>query len=124
TGACRTTSSARSASCATRTCRRASWSGSATAAERVVAGRALATLLALTACAAPATAPSAEPVASGPPAPTLSRVSGTPARREEAAIEIAFDEAHAAELISPVPAEIDFATDSLLCVYLGERPTG
>lgn len=63
-------------------------------------------------------------MASGPPPPTLSRVSGTPARHEEAAIEIAFDEAHAAELISPVPPGIDFATEALLCVYLGKRPTG
>jgi hypothetical protein len=78
----------------------------------------------LTACAAPEAATSNAGSAGGAPAPTLTRVNGTPARHEEAAIEIAFDAAHAAELISPVPTEIDFATDALLCVYLGERPTG
>ncbi|MEO8510592.1 MAG: protease complex subunit PrcB family protein [Chloroflexota bacterium] len=58
------------------------------------------------------------------PALTLTRVAGTPARRTDAAIAVAFDEASAAELISPLPAELDLATDALLCVYLGERPTG
>lgn len=51
-------------------------------------------------------------------------MAGTPARRTDAAIAVAFDEASAAELISPLPAELDLATDALLCVYLGERPTG
>lgn len=55
---------------------------------------------------------------------TLTRVSGTPARRVDAAIAIAFDEASAATLISPLPAQLDLATDALLCVYLGQRPTG
>lgn len=49
---------------------------------------------------------------------------GTPVKHEEAAISIAFDAATAAELISPLPEDADFETDALLCVYLGERPTG
>ena len=55
---------------------------------------------------------------------TLTRVAGTPARHDDAAIAIAFDEAAAAELISPLPADLDLGTDALLCVYLGQRPTG
>ena len=75
----------------------------------------------LAACAGGGTDASASQALS---APTLTPVDGTPARMEEATIRIAFDDAAAAELISPVPAGLDFATDALLCVFLGERPTG
>lgn len=75
----------------------------------------------LTACAGAGTD---APASHAPPAPVLTRVEGTPAQVEEAAIRVAFDAAAAADLISPVPAGLDFSTDALLCVYLGERPTG
>lgn len=113
------------------TCRRASLSGSATVARLTRARSLLAATLAigLAGCAASGgrSQPASQAASDGPgqvAALTLTRVSGTPARREEAAIEIAFDAAAAAALISPLPAELDPATDALLCVYLGERPTG
>jgi hypothetical protein len=54
----------------------------------------------------------------------LTRLPGTPTRHAAAAIALAFDEAAAAELITPLPPGLNLETDALLCVYLGERPTG
>lgn len=69
--------------------------------------------------------PTGEAAKSASPGVVLTRVAGgRPARHEAAAVRAAFDEEQAAELIRPVPGEIDFATDALLCVYLGERSTG
>ena len=81
-------------------------------------------VIGLAACAPSGGASQTPTQASTPPSLTLTRVTGTPARHEDAAIAVAFDEAAAAELISPLPAELDFGTDALLCVYLGQRPTG
>ena len=36
---------------------------------------------------------------------------------------MAFDAEEAAALVVPVPDELDFGADALVCVYLGERPT-
>ena len=44
----------------------------------------------------------------------------TPARRDEASVEAAFDSASAAGLLDPVPA-LDFDGQVVLCLYLGER---
>ncbi len=48
---------------------------------------------------------------------------GIPVAVEEAAIRMAFDAATAASLHSE-PPPIDYATQALLCVSLGARPTG
>ena len=53
----------------------------------------------------------------------LTSLVAEPAQWEEAGIGLAFDAASAAELVVAVPPEVDFGTDALLCVYLGERPT-
>lgn len=44
----------------------------------------------------------------------------TPARRDEASVEAAFDAASAADLLDPVP-DLDFDSQAVLCLYLGER---
>ncbi len=46
-----------------------------------------------------------------------------PIARDGAAIEMAFDAAGAVRLLAE-PPPIDFATQAILCVALGERPTG
>lgn len=53
----------------------------------------------------------------------LSAVAAEPAPHEQAGIGLAFDAATAAGMVVAVPPDLDFATDALLCVYLGERPT-
>ena len=54
---------------------------------------------------------------------TLRAIQVEPAERREAAIAIAFDDEEAAPLVTAVPNDLDFGTDALVCVYLGERPT-
>ena len=46
-----------------------------------------------------------------------------PPQQTEAAIEMAFDAAGAQRLVAEAPP-IDYATQALLCLSLGERPTG
>ena len=46
-----------------------------------------------------------------------------PVARNDAAIEMAFDAGEAHRLVAESPP-IDFATQALLCLSLGERPTG
>ena len=48
---------------------------------------------------------------------------GIPIAREEAEIGMAFDAGQAAQLVSEPPA-IDYATQAILCLSIGERPTG
>jgi len=60
---------------------------------------------------------------SAPPGLTLRSVQVEPLERPEAAIAMAFDADEAAALVLAVPDDLDFATDALVCVYLGERPT-
>jgi hypothetical protein len=57
------------------------------------------------------------------PGLTLRAVQVEPAEREEAGIAMAFDAQEAAALVVAVPDDLDFGTDALVCVYLGERPT-
>jgi hypothetical protein len=59
----------------------------------------------------------------GTPSLVLSEIVTVPAQHEVAGIGLAFDAAAASELVTSVPAEVDFGTDALVCVYLGERPT-
>jgi hypothetical protein len=61
--------------------------------------------------------------ASSAPGLTLRSIQVEPVEREQAAIAMAFDAEEAAALVVSVPDELDFSTDALLCVYLGERPT-
>ncbi len=46
-----------------------------------------------------------------------------PAQRTEAAIEMAFDADHAPRLAT-MAEPVDYPTHALLCLWLGERPTG
>ena len=81
--------------------------------------------VALTACDTPSFVTEASPSADATTSVPLTRVTaGSPAPLEAAAVVVAFDAAVAGELIEPVPPDVDFATDALLCVYLGERSTG
>ena len=56
------------------------------------------------------------------PGPTLRSVQAEPIERPEAAIAMAFDADEAAALVVRVPEDLDFTTEALVCVYLGERP--
>jgi hypothetical protein len=47
-----------------------------------------------------------------------------PAEREGAAIEAAFDPRSAEALASALPADLDWATTGVVCVYLGRRAEG
>ena len=58
-----------------------------------------------------------------PPGLTLRAIQVEPVERNEAAIAMAFDAEEAAALVVRVPGDLDFGTDALVCVYLGERPT-
>jgi hypothetical protein len=58
-----------------------------------------------------------------PPGLTLRSIQVEPVEREQAAIAMAFDAEEAGALVVSVPEELDFGTDALVCVYLGERPT-
>jgi len=58
-----------------------------------------------------------------PPGLTLRSIQVEPVEREQAAIAMAFDAEEAGALVVSVPDELDFGTDALVCVYLGERPT-
>jgi hypothetical protein len=58
-----------------------------------------------------------------PPGLTLRSIQAEPVEREQAAIAMAFDAEEAAALVVEVPEDVDFGTDALVCVYLGERPT-
>ncbi len=57
------------------------------------------------------------------PGLTLRSIQVEPVEREQAAIAMAFDGEAAAALVVQVPDDLDFGTDALVCVYLGERPT-
>ncbi len=90
--------------------------------------RPLAAALLLAACsAAPASAPSisnsvapSEQGTGGTGGIGYRLLEGTPAERNDASVEAAFDEASAAKLIDKAPA-VDFATQGVLCLYLGQR---
>lgn len=82
---------------------------------------ALALALTVVACAAPSL--SLGPSATQTPGLALNDVDVEPVERPAAGIAVAFDAATAAELVEPVPDAIDFASQALVCVYLGERPT-
>jgi hypothetical protein len=58
-----------------------------------------------------------------PPGLTLRLIQVEPVERKQAAIAMAFDAEEAAALVLEVPEDLDFGTDALVCVYLGERPT-
>ena len=66
----------------------------------------------------------ASTLASSAPVLSLRDVAVTPVARAEAGIAAGFDAAGAAELVEELPADLDLARDALICVYLGERPSG
>ena len=76
------------------------------------------------ACGASTSAPSGSAAASTSGDTNLDFVRLTdavPAERRDAAIEMAFDAGQAQRLVAGAPP-IDFATQALLCLSLGERP--
>jgi len=58
------------------------------------------------------------------PGLAMDDVDAEPLERAEAGIGMAFDATGAAELVVEVPDDLDFEQRALVCVYLGERPTG
>ena len=55
---------------------------------------------------------------------SLSRLTDARAtRRDAATIVIGFDAAAVADMVTPAPG-VNFATQALLCLHIGERPTG
>jgi hypothetical protein len=85
----------------------------------------LATALVLAACSAAPVATSTPAASVEPSAPGTGGIGyqlldGTPAARDEAAVEAAFDEASAAKLMDKAPT-LDFAKQGVLCLYLGQR---
>ena len=57
------------------------------------------------------------------PGLTLRAIQAEPVERRDAAIGMAFDAEEAGALVLSVPDDLDFETEALVCVYLGERPT-
>lgn len=85
----------------------------------------LAAALVLAACATPAASPTVTPTAGGTVGVNLTRLVDVEiVQRSEAAIEIAFDAAAAESLVTPLPADADFAATAVLCLFIGERDTG
>jgi hypothetical protein len=88
-----------------------------------------AALLVLAGCSAsPSSSPATSRSSSGPPSAAAGAggigfemiEDATPAPRDEASVEAAFDAASAADLLDSVPA-LDFDSQAVLCLYLGER---
>jgi hypothetical protein len=86
---------------------------------------ALALALALAACASTSStiSPSMSASTGAAPGLALNDVEAEPVERLEAGIAMAFDAQAAAGLVATLPDGIDFASQTLVCVYLGERPT-
>lgn len=91
-------------------------------AARLIAGLLLAGL-GLAACGTTESSVFATIGESAAPGLTLRSVQVDPVERPEATIAMAFDADAAATLVVAVPDDLDFTTDALVCVYLGERPT-
>jgi len=53
----------------------------------------------------------------------LDDVDAEPVERREETVAVAFDAEAAAELVSEVPADLDFDEHALVCVFLGPRLT-
>jgi hypothetical protein len=92
---------------------------------------AFALLMATQACASPAASPSVigpTPSAASPsvkastqPPIAFAPMSAEPAKRSNAKLAIAFDATGAASLLAKAPTGVDFSTQALVCLYLGER---
>lgn len=88
-------------------------------------------LLAVAGCSAVPTgspaagSPTARPSGGGTSGVGITRLGGVDAAdRTAAGIEIAFDGAAAQGLLAPLPADLDFARQAVLCLSIGERATG
>jgi len=79
-------------------------------------------LLSLAACDA-AAAPSVAPTATERPVLTLTDVDAEPLEIREETVAVAFDADAAADLVTAVPADLDFSEHALVCVFLGPRLT-
>jgi len=85
---------------------------------------ALATCLLLGACAGGGAASSAPSPSRGVRTVSLARLTSPhPTQHVDATILIGFDAASAAAMVTSAPP-IDFASQALLCLYIGERSTG
>lgn len=84
----------------------------------------------LAACAGPATpgqatgtptdSPSPDP---GPPALSLDALDAAPVENRDESVALAFDREDAASLLLEVPDDLDFASQVVVCVFLGPRQT-
>ena len=59
----------------------------------------------------------------GAVAPALEDLDVQPVEHQEESVALAFDAESAAELLQTVPADLDFAARSVVCVFLGPRQT-
>jgi len=75
-------------------------------------------------CGATSPGPSSPPASPSVPVGTggigFEALDATPASREDASVEAAFDEQSASALVDDVSA-VDFGSQGVLCLYLGER---
>lgn len=83
----------------------------------------------LAACGSQASVPPSVPPSVSSAAPssrpvlTLSGLDVEPLEHREESVALAFDHETAATLLREVPAELDFATQAVVCVFLGPRQT-
>jgi hypothetical protein len=85
------------------------------------AGALLLAAVLLAGCTGVAT--SAAPSVSEGPALSLDDLEATPVDDREEGVAMAFDAEAAAELLQDVPADLDFTTSAVVCVFLGPRQT-
>ncbi len=83
----------------------------------------LAVVSACTANTPPPETPPQLPSATGLPVLTLDDVEAEPREIREETVRVAFDAEAAADLVTEVPADIDFSRHALVCVFLGPRLT-
>jgi len=78
--------------------------------------------LSLAACDGAAT-PSVAPTGTERPVLSLTDIDAEPLEIREESVAVAFDRDAAAELVTAVPADVDFSEHALVCVFLGPRLT-
>lgn len=67
--------------------------------------------------------PASSPTPTERPVLTLDDVDADPVELREETVAVAFDADEAAELVTALPADLDFEQHALVCVFLGPRQT-
>jgi hypothetical protein len=84
---------------------------------------AIAALLAAALASCTGASPGGTASPAGQPVLGLDSVDAEPVERREETVAVAFDAEAAAELVTEVPADLDFDEHALVCVFLGPRLT-